>query len=99
MDAQFYKGRENDVFLQLFNDGVLVTPEFVTKIEFRYNGGSFNSTDNPDLFSFEATGIRLKFGASTVPSGIHQMMMVVYSSDHPNGIVWYDKLTIGLADG
>lgn len=99
MDAQFYKGRGNDALMTLTNNGAPVLPSTVTKVEFKYLGGAVNSVDNPDLFDFEATGIRIKFGASTLPIGTHQMRLIVFSLDHPEGIMWVDNLTVGVADG
>lgn len=99
MDAQFYKGRGNDVLMTLSNNGVPVLPASITKVEFKYAGGTVNSVDNPELFAFETTGIRLKFGPSILPVGIYQMRLIVFSADHPEGIVWVDKLTIGMSDG
>ncbi len=88
MDAQFYKGRGNDVLMTLSNNGVPVLPASITKVEFKYAGGAVNSVDNPELFAIETTGVRLKFGGITVPTGLYEMALIVYSADHPEGIVW-----------
>lgn len=99
MDAQFYKGRGNDVLMTLSNNGAPVLPASITKVEFKYSGGAVNSVDSPELFAFETTGVRLKFGASSVPVGTYQMMLVVYSADNPEGVVWKDNLTVCMLDG
>lgn len=38
MDAQFYKGRGNDVLMTLSNNGAPVLPASITKVEFKYAG-------------------------------------------------------------
>ena len=94
MDAKFYKGRGNDVLMTLSNNGAPVLPTSITKVEFKYAGGTVNSIDNPELFAFETTGVRLKFGGLTVPAGLYAMSLIVYSADHPEGIVWDDSIPI-----
>lgn len=96
MDAQFYKGRANSSLLTLYSDGVLVPAANITKIEFSFAGLSFNSVDNPELFEMGAETIRLKFGAMDAPAGLHSMKLTVYSSDHPEGVVWGSALLIKL---
>lgn len=94
MDAQFYKGRGNDVLMTLSNNGVPVAPASITKVEFKYASGAVNSEDDPELFAFELTGIRLKFGGLTLPAGLYAMSLIVYSADHPEGIVWDASISI-----
>ena len=94
MDAQFYKGRGNDVLMTLSNNGASVLPASITKVEFKYSGGSVNSVDDPELFTFETNGIRLKFGGLTVQAGLYEMSLIVYSADHPEGIVWDASISI-----
>ena len=94
MDAQFYKGRGNDVFMTLSNNGAPVLPASITKVEFKYAGGTVDSVDDPELFAFETTGIRLKFGGLTIPAGLYAMSLIVYSADHPEGIVWDASISI-----
>lgn len=94
MDAQFYKGRGNDVLMTLSNNGVAVPPASITKVEFKYAGGTVNSVDDPELFAFETTGVRLKFGGLTVQAGLYEMGLIVYSADHPEGIVWDASISI-----
>ena len=94
MDAKFYKGRGNDVLMTLSNNGDPVLPTSITKVEFKYAGGTVNSIDNPGLFAFETTGVRLKFGGLSVPAGLYAMSLIVYSADHPEGIVWDASISI-----
>ena len=94
MNAKFYKGRGNDVLMTLSNNGAPVLPATITKVEFKYADGDVNSQDDPELFSFETTGIRLKFGGLTIPAGLYGMSLIVYSVDHPEGIVWDDSISI-----
>jgi len=98
MDARFYKGRANDVLMTLSNNGSPVLPASITKVEFRFGSSSFNSVDHPSLFANEANGIRLKFGGMDAPAGLHDMTLIVYSADHPEGIVWGDPLSIKLEE-
>ncbi len=92
MDAKFYKGRANDVFMTLTNNGVPVLPAAITKVEFKYPGNSINSDDDPQLFDFQSTGINLKFGG--LEKGSYDMSLIVYSADHPEGIVWDDSICV-----
>lgn len=98
MDAQFYKGRGNDVLMTLSNNGAPVLPASITKVEFKYTGGSVNSVDDPDLFAFEPTGVRLKFGGLTIPAGLYAMALIVYSADHTDGIVWDPSISFKVND-
>ena len=98
MDAKFYKGRGNDVVMTLTNNGVAVPPASVAKVEVRFGTYSFDSAANPSLFAFESAGIRLKFGAMDAPAGLHAMTLIIYSADHPGGVVWGDPLNIKLEE-
>ena len=98
MEAQFYKGKGNDVVMSLFNDNVLIIPSSLTKLQFIYQGGSIDSLDSPALFSFEAEGVRLKFGASDIPPGTYSMKLVVYTNAHPEGVVWADSVIIKVRE-
>lgn len=98
MDAKFYKGRSNDVLMTLTNNGAAVAPASLTKVEVRFATYVFDSAANPTLFAFETTGIRLKFGAMDAPAGLHAMTLIIYSADHPAGVVWGDPLNIKLEE-
>lgn len=92
----FYKGLDDDVLMRLFNDGRIVQPSLITRVELAYRGGSINSVDNPNLFQTEGDGIRLRLGESNIPVGVHQMRLIVSGADKPGGVVWSDHLTVGV---
>jgi hypothetical protein len=96
MDAQFYKGRGNDVLLKLMMNGAEVNLAAITKIEFVYHNGSIDSITSPLLFETESTGIRLKFGLSAIPAGLYDMGLIIYSADHPEGVVFDPSILIRI---
>lgn len=98
MDLKFYKGHGNDALMTIYNNGVVVPTAAITKVEFKYSGGAVNSVDNPGLFVFETNGIRLKFGGLAVNEGLYAMSLIVYSADHPDGIVWDDYIAIKVEE-
>jgi hypothetical protein len=99
MNAQFYKGRDNSVTLTLTNNGVPVAPASITKLEFKFDGGAIDSVADPAVFAFGPTSIRLNFGDSDLPEGTYQMMMIVYSADYPDGVVWAEQLWFLIKHG
>jgi hypothetical protein len=85
--------------IMLMNNGAPAFMPAITRAEVQYATGSVNSVDNPELFQIEANGIRIKFGASTIPRGIHQMRLIVHSLDYPDGFVWVKNFSTAIEEG
>lgn len=82
-----YFGRDNDVLLVLRNNGVLVDPTTLQKIEIDVGTAQFDSAADPAIVIPESGGVRLRFG-SALAVGVYDMHVIAYSVDHPAGVVW-----------
>lgn len=97
MESQFFKGRDNSIKLSLFNNGVLVSPSNVRKVELKSRNVSVNSIDNPDIMATGVDGYTLKFGFVQWPVGAYKLSIYVYSSDNPNGVLWGETLNVKIS--
>lgn len=97
-EVQFYLERDNTALMTLTQNGIAADLDAITKVEFLYPDGSIDNITNPELFTFESTGIRLKFGALNLVAGEYDMQLVIYSADHLNGILWDSSVRIGLVN-
>ena len=93
-EAIFFENRDNNATITIYNDGVVVSPSEITKLEFVYFGGSVDSVSSPSLFVFGSSSILLLFGKLDIAPGIYSMKMIVYHQDYTSGIVWDSNITM-----
>ncbi len=92
-----YKQRDNAIWLGLRVDRELIDLAKITKVELLINDQTYSSADHGgstqdgvfDWTQGEGQGVLiLRLGMLGVAEGFYNVVLVVYSPDNPNGVIW-----------
>jgi len=95
-----YIGRDNVIDLQLQDDssGSMTNTDLstATKVGVALDATTeYDSDANPDQVSFSSSGVvSLELGTLIDADGRYIAEIIVYDSDHPNGIAWQPRFMI-----
>ncbi len=93
-----YLGRDNTVDLVLKADGVAQDLSPVTQMDLIVGGKTISSSSYPDAFDWTTDGAGGKvyldladpIASEGISAGTYVATLVVYDSEHPDGIRWDD---------
>ena len=101
--------RDNQIDLTLLEDGTSIGDHTtITRAILLFGQGknllspdpylTLDSSTDPSYFDFtDASKLVLKLGAASVPKGPHNVSLVIYTTDFPNGAEWVPELRITVA--
>lgn len=89
-----YIGRDNDIRIRLCENGIPISTTTITGIDAiigETTVASTNETNDPIRWSrtgYSTGEVRLFLGEQDIDVGSYIATLVVYDSDHKNGLVW-----------
>lgn len=102
-----YLSRDNSIDLVLLSNGSPVALSGITRVVLVLgattldssvagfgSGQAFDATVNGNYEGAAVDVLRMKLGGLAVPAGSYRGRLVTYDSDHPNGLVWTERLRV-----
>lgn len=87
--SNIFIDRDNDIRFQLYESNALIDLNLISKFEIKSDKFEINSEDTPEAFEIADNELIFKPGVvEDLPKGRQYVHLIVYSEDHPKGIVW-----------
>lgn len=84
-----YQNRDNTIELALQNNGITIDHALLMRVQLDLQSVVLDSNTHPEYFDFTHTDrLIMKFGGSGLAAGGYSARLIIYDTDHPNGLVW-----------
>ena len=96
-----YVGRDNFVYLELEQNGVIVTPNAVTRAVFKFGRYVLDTATPGDPISLieSKTKVRMQIGrVAGIVAGQYSGKLTIWDLGMVNGKAWGDKITVNVQE-